>query len=266
MPTLKSLLEGVDGLTQDTVERAEAILEARAQEIAQEKIDESATEHANEITSLNESHATALAESAEEGRERLVEGLDQFLEATVKEWAIDNAVAIDGELKVQLAESMLQGVAGLMVEHNIEVPEGAENLVEQLENQVVELTEESDRTLAENVRLTAELTAKDKLTVESAVLEGLASTQKERVMQLAEGTEYRGVESYTARLETFRDIVVEGKDKDKGDKDKGDMPDSDDKGDDKGDKDKGDKKPIKESVISESVGGNAAAAYLASQK
>ncbi|QZI90469.1 hypothetical protein MYOV003v1_p0145 [Vibrio phage 207E48.1] len=256
MPTLKSLLEGVDGLNADVVERAEALVEARAQEIADVKITESAQAHQDEITALNETHQTALTEASEANTAVMVESLDQFLDATIKEWAIDNAVAIDGQIKVQLAESMLTGMAGLMTEHNIVVPEGAENVVEQLENQVVELTEASDHTLAENVRLNAEVEKLHRANVETVVLEGLADTQKERVMQLAEGTEYKGVESYTARLDTFRSIVEgEGK-KDGEPKDEGKDNEPKD-GDDKKPKDK---KPIKEN----DVGASAAATYLAS--
>ncbi|CAL9975957.1 head scaffolding protein [Vibrio phage K469] len=261
MPTLTSLLEGVDGLNPEVIERAEAILEARAQEIAQTKIDESKEAHQTELTQLGESHQTQLTEAQAEGREALVESLDQFLDATIKEWALDNAVAIDGAIKVQLAESMLTGMAGLMAEHNVTVPEGAENLVESLELQIEELTETSDHTLAENVRLNSEINQMHRKQVETTVLEGLAETQKERVLQLAEGTEFKGVESYTARIDTFRSIVVEGKDKDK-------EKEGDDKDGDKdpikedGDKDKKPKKDPK--PMTENVGASAAAQYLAS--
>ncbi|CAL9955612.1 head scaffolding protein [Vibrio phage D528] len=257
MPTLKSLLEGVDGLNPETVDRAEAILEARAQEIADEKITTLKEAHETEITTLGETHTAQLEEAVANKQETLVESLDQFLDATIKEWALDNAVAIDGNIKVQLAESMLSGMAGLMAEHNVTVPEGAENIVESLENQVSELTEISDNTLAENARLTREVETLQRGQVESTVLEGLAETQKERVMQLAEGTEFKGIESYTARLDTFRSIVVEGKDKGKDD----DKPATED-----GDKGKDDKEPKKDpkAPVTESVGSTAAAQYLAS--
>lgn len=259
MPTLKSLLEGVDGLNPETVDRAEAILEARAQEIAEDQITTLKETHETEMTALGETHTAQLEEAVANKQEALVESLDQFLDATIKEWALDNAVAIDGNIKVQLAESMLSGMAGLMAEHNVTVPEGAENIVESLESQVSELTEISDNTLAENARLTREVETLQRGQVESTVLEGLAETQKERVMQLAEGTEFKGIESYTARLDTFRSIVVEGKDKGKDD----DKPSTDDTD---GDKDKGDKKPKKDpkAPVTESVGSTAAAQYLAS--
>jgi len=53
----------------------------------------------------------------------LSETVEQFMEFTSKKWLEENVVAVESGLKVELAESFLDGLKSLFVEHNVVVDE-----------------------------------------------------------------------------------------------------------------------------------------------
>lgn len=239
--SLKTLLEsaGVDGLTPEFEAKLEAIVEAKAVEIADGKQAALTESHAAEIEALKESHAAEIADLSKLDESELVDTLDRFLDTTLMEWAKDNAVGIDSQIKLQLAESMLQGVANLMSEHSITVPEGSDTIVESLEAENAELREAANKALAESVDVKSELNAMKKAKILEEAADGLAETQKERLFTLAEDASFKDVESFTTKAQTFRSIVESGhttlpkNDSDKKDKDKDGKADVSDKGEDK---------------------------------
>lgn len=239
---LKKLFEGVDGLSADFITEAEQLVEARVETLVAEKLQEAETAHVAEISALKESHETELNEvrSLVEGAEsaaldKLVENVDMFLEQEIGKWASENAIGIDGQIKIGLAEGFLTGLAGLMKEHNVTVPEGAENLVEAQEKEISELTEKCDALMAENMQFKAD--EKTKLTegVISTVCEGLADTQVDTIRSLVEGVEFKDEAHFRMRVEAAKQVVESKGVNEGGEEDCGDEKD--------------DKKPIKESHI-----------------
>lgn len=244
---LKKLFEGVDGLSADFITEAEQIVEARVEAIVTEKLQEAENAHVAEISALKESHAKELDEvrSLVEGAEgaaidKLVENVDMFLEQEIGKWASENALGIDSQIKVGLAEGFLTGLAGLMKEHNVTVPEGAENLVEAQEKEISELTEQCNALMAENMQYKADEKTKLSEGVIAAVCEGLADTQVDTIRSLVEGVEFKDEAHFRMRVEAAKQ-VVEGK----GTKKEGE----DEDGEKEGVCDEGDKKTMKESHV-----------------
>lgn len=217
MSIYKELFKDVEGLNESFEAKAIPLLEAHvAGQI--EKAKESLIEnHQAELQTLTESHATALAEQAEQANaygqychdQALTENtklLDKFLNHFLNEWAAENAVAIDGKIKVELAESMLQGMAGLMESHNINVPEGESDTQAKLD----EATAKIDELTTEVVELkeSASETQRKATLAEALSKHDLTDTQKDRVATLAESFDYS--DSFGTQVDSLaRSVLAE---------------------------------------------------------
>ncbi|AXC34516.1 prohead core scaffold [Vibrio phage YC] len=245
---IKALFEGVSGLSEEFTQRVEAQLteaaEAKAEEIVAGKLQEAENAHAKEIVQLKESHAAELQE-AEEAKEaaiaestaQVVQTLDGFLDSVVVEWAQENAVAIDSNIKAQLGEQVLHGILNVVKENNLTVPENSDNLVESLESELEGMRAKCERLTTEN----QEFRNRDVETIRESVLEsvtaGLADTQIDEVRSLCEGVTFLNEEQYKRKVTSFRNVVEEKDKTYEGDKGEGE---DGDEGED------GKKKPVAE--------------------
>ena len=107
-----------------------------------------AVDHINE--QLTEAYNEALDEQSERDREAMVETLDKFLCTMLDKWADNNEVAIDEGLRNQLNDSLTQGIFEVFAEHNIEVPEGKIDPIEELQTERDELVDLVNAVVAEN--------------------------------------------------------------------------------------------------------------------
>lgn len=234
---MKTLFEGVDGLSPEFMDKAKNLVEAQAKVQAAQAITEAENvlreAHEKEMSQLREAHEQELANVESNLMENFAPVLNTFLENAVMKWAEDNAVAIDSKLKVECATQFLTGLGGLFTEANVEVPE-ATSIVEGLEAQVEQLTEELNKKTealleSENKH---KLDERNKL-VENAVKD-MTDTQADRVRSLTEGDDYSNLEAFGARVSAYCQLV-EAQDKD-GDDDTDGEPEDDNK----------DKKPVTE--------------------
>lgn len=222
--TIKTLFEGVEGLTSDFESKVENIVEAVVKERSQNAVNEAVTtlqaSHDVTISELNESHVVALQEAETQVMENFVPILNVFLENAVMKWAADNATGIDSKLKLEAAEKFLTGLGGLFTESNIELPEKT-SIVEGYETKIAELSAALDTAqsslLETDLRLKED--ARDKL-VES-VIQGLTDTQADQVRTLTEGDDWSDLEKFGGRVKAYRNLVEakssEGDDGDDGD-------------------------------------------------
>jgi hypothetical protein len=154
-----SLFEGLD-LSEDFKGKLSLVFEAA--------VNEASTAKANEITaSLEEEFAVQLEESVNEAMEEIVENLDNYLDYIVSEWMEENAVAIESGIKVQMAESFMEGLKGLFYEHNVEIDEETIDIVADLEEEIASLKEEVNKTINANIELSeaVEMLLSEKLDV-----------------------------------------------------------------------------------------------------
>ena len=154
--------------------------------------------------SLVESYQEALVEEVVAIKEELGERVDSYLEYVADEWFQENALAVEAGLKSEITESFLDGMKGLFEEHYVSIPEEKydvlESMVDKLDEMEGKLNEQIERNVALNRRL-AESSADG---IFSAVAEGLADTQKEKLATLAENVEFESEADYREKLETLR--------------------------------------------------------------
>ena len=160
---------------------------------------------------LQESYAQALVEELDQIKVGLTERVDSYLEYVCDEWFQENALQVETGLKSEMTESFLEGMKGLFEEHYVSIPEDKydvlNSMVDKLDEMENKLNEQIDRNVALNRRL-AESSADGIFT---AVAEGLADTQKEKLATLAENVEFESEADYREKLETLKESYFPSK-------------------------------------------------------
>ena len=160
---------------------------------------------------LQEAYATALVEELDKIKEGLTDRVDAYLEYVADEWFVENALQVEQGLKTEMTESFLEGMKSLFEEHYVTIPEEKydvlSSMVDKLDEMESKLNEQIDRNVALNRRL-AESNADGIFT---AVAEGLADTQKEKLATLAENVEFESDTDYREKLETLKESYFPSK-------------------------------------------------------
>jgi hypothetical protein len=194
---IAGLFEGLD-LSEDFKAKAELVFEAA--------VNEAATAKANELVEnieaeLKEQFESALSESLEE----IVGNLDSYLDYVVKEWMEENEVAIESGIKVEMAESFMEGLKELFHEHNVQIDEETIDVVAGLEEEVAAAKEAANRAINESIAVKEELQALRADRVFSTMTEGLSPTQVERFRVLSEKLDASDLDIYKEDLSTIKE-------------------------------------------------------------
>jgi len=198
-----SLFEGLD-LSEDFKGKLSLVFEAAVNEAANAK--------ATEITdALEEEFAVKLEESVNEAMEEIVENLDNYLDYIVTEWMEENAVAIESGIKVQMAESFMDGLKELFYEHNVEIDDETIDIVADLEEEIASLKEEVNKTINANIELSEAVEMLQAEKIFEELSEGLTTSQKERFRVLSEKLDASDIESYSSDLSTLKESFFKSK-------------------------------------------------------
>ena len=196
---IEALLEGEE-LSEEFQEKAKTIFEAAIRS----KIAEVKSE-------LQEQYEATIVEEVAAVKSELTERLDAYLEYVADEWMSENQLAVEAGLKTEMTESFLTGMKTLFEEHYVTIPEEKydvlNSMVDKLDEMENKLNEQIDRNVALNRRL-AESNADGIFT---AVAEGLADTQKEKLATLAENVEFESESDYREKLVTLKESYFPSK-------------------------------------------------------
>lgn len=188
-----AMLNGED-LSEDFKEKATVIFEAAV------------TARIAEITEdLEEQYNTALEEEVATIAEDLSQKVDQYMEYVVEQWMAENQVAIEHSLKSEITENFITKLKGLFEESHISIPEEQFDVVEALESEVNDMQARLDAVMEENMALKSDLSESARTKILASVTEGLAATQAEKLVALAEGVEYTSADSYRKKLEIVKE-------------------------------------------------------------
>ena len=154
---------------------------------------------------LREAYEEALEETVQEIQESMEADVSDYLEYVTEQWVAENEVAIESGLRSELAEDFINGLHNLFTEHYISVPEEKVDVVEEMAAKLQEITNELNESIEANVELTKVLKehAREEAILEAS--EGLTDTQVEKLRSLAEGVEFKDVDTFCAKLETIKE-------------------------------------------------------------
>jgi hypothetical protein len=191
---LDALVESEATLSEGFKGKAALIFEAALKSKLSEHVDR-----------LEEQYREELAEETSRIQSDLVEKVDGYLNYVVEQWMEDNKLAVENGLRTEIAESFMSQLHAVFTEHYIEVPEGKENLVDQLAAKVDELEEQVNAHVDANIELaeSVKVLKREAILRESAT--DLSEAQAEKLKSLAEGVEFDDAESFTAKIATIKE-------------------------------------------------------------
>ena len=153
------------------------------------------------VTQLEEQNVSQLTEY----KEGLVEKVDGFMNYIVEQWMEENQIAIENGLRTEITEQFMTGLRGLFTESYIEVPEDKLDVLDELANKVESLKAELDETTNDNIELTKHLVELKKGSVFEGITEGLADTEKEKLVKLCEGVEFEDEKTFAEKVTVIKE-------------------------------------------------------------
>jgi hypothetical protein len=158
-----------------------------------------------EIDRLEAEYAQNLEEEVSEVQSSLVEKVDSYLNYVVEGWMEENELAVQQGLRTEIAEEFMTSLQSVFKEHYIEVPEGKEDLVDELNEQVTELEETLNKTTEDNIKLHTAVQEFEKQEVVREQSSGLAQTEAEKLASLVEDIEFDNRESFEMKVKTVKE-------------------------------------------------------------
>jgi len=208
--SIADIFEGMD-LSEEFKNKVTVVFEAAVNESVSQKVQKIEEE-------LNVKLESELAEAVESKVGDMVENLDAYLDYVVSEWMEENEVAIEAGIKVEMAESLMDGLKDLFSEHNIKVDEETYDIVSDLEEEMKNLEEKANDVVNENIRLTKEIADSKASEVFKEMTSELNMSQSERLKVLSENLDKNDLDSYRDNLQTikesfFKEAVVSSESK-----------------------------------------------------
>lgn len=191
---LKALVESDANLSEEFKEKATVLFNSAL-----------SARLAEEVQKLEEKKISELAEEVESIRAELVEKIDGYLNYVVEQWMEENELAVEQGLRTEIAESFMTQLQQVFVEHYIAVPEGKEDLIDDLAEQVEELEAKLQESTEKSVKLAEELEVLKRAEIISEAAQGLAATEVEKLHTLAEGIDFDDAESFAKKVSIIKE-------------------------------------------------------------
>ena len=166
---------------------------------------------AEEVAKIKEDYEAKLAAATEELEQSLTSKVDTYVTYAAEEWVKQNEVAIESAIKVEMAESLLKGLKGLFVEHNIAVDDEKLDLVAAANAKSSELEEQLNAAVNEKLELTKEINALKRTQMIADASESLTVTQQDKLQSMAEGIEYETLEDFAKKLDIIKETYFASK-------------------------------------------------------
>lgn len=191
---VNELLGSEQDLSEEFVKKATTLLEAKFNESIR-----------NEKSRLNELYEAQIAEEVDRVEDEMTAKLDSYLDYATTEWMTENKLAIDSGIKTEIAESLISGISELLESHNLDVPEGQEDVVAKLSEKTEILETKYEESVNAVLEARKEIKTLVKENVLSTVCEGLADTEKAKLTQLVEDVSFDTTEDLTEKVEILRE-------------------------------------------------------------
>ena len=163
------------------------------------------TKLSEEIDRIEDQYKNELSEEITATKAELVEKVDNYLNYVVENWMEENKLAIQSGLRTEIAEGFMNNLKDLFTESYIEVPESKVDLVDDLSGQVAELEEQLNNQTEQSINQLAELEDLKRDYIIREACKGLAETQVEKLLKLAESVDFENEETFTNKVNTLKE-------------------------------------------------------------
>lgn len=159
-----------------------------------------------EKAKLEESYQENLEEATKELEETMAEKINGYASTIVESWLEENKLAVESQLKSELAESFFVDLHQLLENHGMLIAENTDfNAVEKALKRADELEEKVNKTINENVDLKKELNDLKKERILENLSVNLTETDKEKLNTLVESVSTDDLEEYEEKVSTIKE-------------------------------------------------------------
>lgn len=145
MDEAKKLFENNTVLTEEDKRQSRVLFESAVRSVAKQLGKQ-----------LQEAYQARFEVAKKQHEAKVAEQVDQYMSYVVEQWAKDNKVALQNQLRNRLSDSFISGLQKLFVEHYVEVPQSKVNVVEALAKNVKSLKTKLKDAEAKAVKLNEE--------------------------------------------------------------------------------------------------------------
>ncbi len=154
---------------------------------------------------LEAEYEARIDEEIEELTSELEDRVNKYMDYVAEEWAKDNELAIEAGVRNEFSESFIEGLKVLFAEHYVAVPEGKDDIIEQLASRVEDLEARLNESVDENLRVVGIIKTKAREEALAESLDGLTDVQKEKLTTLAEGIEYGDIAEFETKVKILKE-------------------------------------------------------------
>lgn len=211
--SIKAILESVEGLPADMTKEletsfTESVAEAVAAGVAELK--ESAIAEAKE----------AFETEKLDFKESVVKKIDAFMTAVIPQWMEANAQALDGGLKVQLAESLITNIMSTLAENDITNPQ-AQSVIESMEQRLQKQRDRANQATKKLLEAESKVVAYQRKEIVEAAGAELSEAQQDVLRTKMEAVNFTSEAEFKQLTESQATLIKAAQitENDKGEKD-----------------------------------------------
>jgi|TARA_R110001599_G_scaffold219008_1_gene417296 hypothetical protein len=193
--------EDLDALTAEEATLSEGF-KGKAQIIFEAAIK---SKMSSEIDRLEESYGEKLAEETTTIREDLTSKINDYLTYVVENWMEDNKLAVEKGIRTEIAENFMSALQTTFKEHYIEVPEGKEDMFDEIVNKADDLEEQLSEAVDKSIALKKANVVLERAARFTDIAEGLTANDTEKLRDLTKDIDFDSVEQFSEKVSTIKE-------------------------------------------------------------
>ena len=158
-----------------------------------------------EVSKIEKNLEESTDKSAEDAIIALTENVDKYMSHVAEEWMKSNEVTLDHNLKLDVAEDLIEGLKALFTEHNVFIPAAEVSEVAKLAEENADLKAKLNESTDKIIDLKKTNLDKEVELAFNEAAEGLVMTQSDRFKSLVEGLEFSDIETYVTKINIVKE-------------------------------------------------------------
>ena len=159
--------------------------------------------------SLEAKYNQELNEEVETLREGLITKIDNYLNYVVESWIEENTQQVETTLRSEIAENFMSSLKDLFVESYIEVPAEKRDIVEELNAEFNQATDQLAEAEIEIQGLKEEIETYERAAVLDSLAEGLSENEFYRLKTIVEDVEFIDKSTFEKKVSTIKGSIFE---------------------------------------------------------
>lgn len=158
-----------------------------------------------QVSQIEEQFNASLEEQQAAYEQELSKQVEAYMDYVVEQWMEENEVAIEHSLRTEITETFISKLRDLFAESYIEIPDEKVDVLGEMASKVEEIEQQLDDLIKENAELKQQVHAGEREKIIATVSEGLAATQVEKLMALAEGVDFDTAANFEKKLQIVKE-------------------------------------------------------------